>query len=123
MTPDNDPVNPQHYRNYKIEVIEILEDAIRRAPDPVTGSLQWQTLKYMLRLWDKDGPLQDAKKARWYLDRLITTLEGRPELLPEFDPNEKVVADLKEELEWTTHRRDYYKEALHRVLDSDPEVE
>jgi len=77
VTQDNDPVNPQHYRNYKIEVIEILEEAIRRAPDPVSGSLQWQTLKYMLRLWDKDGPLQDAKKARWYLDRLIATLEGR----------------------------------------------
>jgi len=70
-----DAINPQHYRNYRVEVIDILEDAVRRAPDPVGASLQWQVLKYMLRLWDKDGPLQDSKKARWYLDRLITHLE------------------------------------------------
>jgi hypothetical protein len=71
----SDPINPQHYRNYRVEVIDILEDAVRRAPDAVVGSLQYQVLKYMLRLWDKDGPLQDSKKARWYLDRLITHLE------------------------------------------------
>ena len=71
----NDPVNPPHYRNYRIEVIDILEDAVARAPDPVKGSLQYQVLKYLLRLWDKDGPLQDSKKARWYLDRLISKLE------------------------------------------------
>ena len=72
----SDPVNPQHYRNYRVEVIEILEDAVCRAPDAVKGSLQYQVLKYMLRLWDKDGPLQDAKKSRWYLDRLIDKLEA-----------------------------------------------
>jgi hypothetical protein len=71
----SDPVNPQHYRNYRIEVIEILEDAVTRAPDPVKGSLQYQVLKYLLRIWDKDGPLQDSRKARWYLDRLISKLE------------------------------------------------
>ncbi len=71
----SDPVNPQHYRNYRIEVIDILEDAVARAPDPVKGSLQYQVLKYMLRIWDKESPLQDAKKSRWYLDRLISKLE------------------------------------------------
>ena len=71
----SDPVNPQHYRNYRIVVIEILEDAVARAPVPVLGSLQWQVLKYLLRIWDKDGPLQDARKSRWYLNRLISKLE------------------------------------------------
>jgi hypothetical protein len=71
----SDPVNPQHYRNYRIEVIDILEDAVARAPDAVKGSLQYQVLKYMLRLWDKENALQDAKKSRWYLDRLISKLE------------------------------------------------
>jgi hypothetical protein len=70
-----DAINPQHYRNYRVEVIDILEDAVARAPDPIKGSLQYQVLKYMLRLWDKDGPLQDARKARWYLDRLISKFE------------------------------------------------
>ena len=35
-----------------------------------------QALKYLLRLWLKDNPEEDAKKARWYLNRLITSLES-----------------------------------------------
>lgn len=73
----SDAINPQHYKNYRTEVIDILEDAVKRAPDSVLGGNQWQVLKYMLRLWDKDGALQDAKKARWYLDRLISHLESQ----------------------------------------------
>jgi hypothetical protein len=72
----NDPVNsPSHYQYGKFEVIDILEEAVRRAPDPVKGSLQYQVLKYMLRIWDKENPLQDAKKSRWYLNRLIENME------------------------------------------------
>jgi hypothetical protein len=29
----------------------------------------------MLRLWGKENPLQDAKKSRWYLNRLIENME------------------------------------------------
>jgi hypothetical protein len=72
----SDPINPDYYRNYRIEVIDILEDAVARAPDPIKGSLQYQVLKYLLRLWDKEDPLKDAKKSRWYLDRLISKLEA-----------------------------------------------
>jgi hypothetical protein len=72
----SDPINPDYYRNYRVEVIDILEDAVARAPDPIKGSLQYQVLKYLLRLWDKEDPLKDAKKSRWYLDRLISKLEA-----------------------------------------------
>ena len=76
----SDPVNhPAHYTRGKYEAIDVIEDVNARAPDPVLGSLQWQTLKYILRLWDKGNPLQDAKKARWYLDRLIKKLESKHE--------------------------------------------
>lgn len=71
----SDPINPDHYRHYRIEVIDILEDAVARAPDPIKGSLQYQVLKYLLRLWDKENALQDARKSKWYLDRLIAKLE------------------------------------------------
>ena len=71
-----DPVNnPSHYNYGKFEVIDILEQAVSRAPDPVKGSLQYQVLKYMLRIWDKENPLQDAQKSRWYLNRLIENME------------------------------------------------
>jgi hypothetical protein len=71
----NCPVNhPSHYTAGSIEAIDILEDAARHAPDPVLAGLQWQTLKYLLRMWLKGNPVQDARKARWYLDRLISKL-------------------------------------------------
>ena len=73
----NDPVNsPNHYRYNSFEVIDVLEQAVALAPDPVKSSLQYQVLKYMLRLWGKQNPLQDAKKSRWYLNRLIEKLEA-----------------------------------------------
>ena len=67
--------SPRHYRYTHFEVIEILEEAVALAPDPVKGSLQYQVLKYLLRIWGKNNPLQDAKKAQWYLQRLIGKLE------------------------------------------------
>jgi Protein of unknwon function (DUF3310). len=74
-----DPINhPPHYTAGSIEVIDILEQAAAVAPDPVVGGLQWQCLKYLLRLWLKGNPLQDAQKAQWYLSRLIGRLEDQP---------------------------------------------
>jgi hypothetical protein len=71
-----DPVNhPSHYQYGRFEVIDILEEAVRLAPDPVKGSLQYQVLKYLLRIWNKENPLQDAQKSRWYLNRLIENME------------------------------------------------
>ena len=71
----SDPVNrPAHYTAGRYEAIDVIEDAVQHAPDPVIGGLQWQVLKYVLRLWHKDNPLQDALKARWYMSRLIEKL-------------------------------------------------
>ena len=72
-----DPVNhPSHYLYGKFEVIDILEEAVALAPNTVQGCLQYQVLKYMLRLWGKENPLQDAKKAQWYLKRLIQNMQA-----------------------------------------------
>jgi len=69
----DDRVNhPSHYTRGRQEAIDIIEDAIQDAPTPAQGLLQAQALKYLLRIWNKDNPAEDAKKARWYLDRLIT---------------------------------------------------
>ncbi len=71
----SDAVNsPAHYTRGSQEAIEIIEEAIQDAPTPKEGMLQAQALKYLLRLWLKDNPKQDAEKARWYLNRLIDTL-------------------------------------------------
>lgn len=63
--------HPSHYTSGRVEVIDIIEDAIKDAPNTTVAGLQWQVLKYMLRLWLKDNPQEDAKKAQWYLNRLI----------------------------------------------------
>ena len=73
----NDLVNsPPHYTHGKYEAIDVIEDVIRDAPDPITGMLLGNTLKYLLRVWHKDNPTQDVMKARWYLSRLIDHLES-----------------------------------------------
>ena len=70
-----DKVNsPAHYTRGKTEAIEVIEDAIYDAPDAVAGMLQAQVLKYLLRMWLKDDPKQDAEKAQWYLNRLVDNL-------------------------------------------------
>lgn len=75
-TNNNSMVNhPQHYTAGNVEVIDIIEDAVSSAPDIVLGGLQWQVLKYLLRMWLKENPKQDAEKAQWYLTRLIDKLE------------------------------------------------
>ena len=74
--PNADMVNsPPHYTKGKFEAIDVIEDAVQHAPNAVYGTLQWQVLKYILRMWSKNDALEDAKKARWYLDRLINKME------------------------------------------------
>lgn len=74
----SDTVNkPQHYLAGGYEAIEVIEQVVASAPDPVVGGMQWNALKYLWRLWTKGKPLEDAKKARFYLDRLISRLEAQ----------------------------------------------
>ncbi len=63
----SDPVNPIHYKQGGIECI----DAIKAATgDGFIGYVWGNVLKYLWR-WPKKGGVDDLKKARWYLDRLI----------------------------------------------------
>jgi hypothetical protein len=70
----DDVEHPAHYTRGRQEAIDTIEDAVIDAPDAVVGGLHWNALKYLLRLWVKDTPIKNAKKARWYLDRLISKL-------------------------------------------------
>jgi len=69
--------HPSHYTNGSQEAIVTIEEAIDGAPTIQTGMLQAQVLKYLLRVWYKDNPLEDLKKAQWYLTRLIEKLQWR----------------------------------------------
>jgi len=71
----SDQVNsPPHYKQGRIEAIEIIEDVVAGAPEPVTGYLVGQALKYLLRAWHKNATGQDLQKAVWYLNRAIARL-------------------------------------------------
>lgn len=66
----NDSVNhPTHYTFGKFEVIDVLLDWFGTDP------LVWQVGKYCARYMHKGKPLEDLKKARFYLDRRIKQLE------------------------------------------------
>jgi hypothetical protein len=60
-----DMVNrPPHYTTGTIEVLDFIEDQH-------FGYLAGQVVKYVARFRHKGAPLEDLKKARFYLDRLI----------------------------------------------------
>lgn len=67
--------NPPHYTQGKYEVIDVLEDWF--SDDP----LAWQVGKYIARYKHKNG-VEDLKKARFYLNRLIDQYEDKPEAEP-----------------------------------------
>ena len=70
-----DPINhPAHYTQAGgLECIDVL-DALGVSDDFCRGN----AIKYLWRMYDKGTALEDAKKARWYIDRLIKSLEKQP---------------------------------------------
>ena len=69
----SDAINPDHYKRLPAEAIEIIEAVIDKAPSAQDAYLHGQVLKYVLRCWNKSG-IEDLKKAKWYLDRLVNSL-------------------------------------------------
>ena len=74
LTKEDRVNSPSHYTRGTQEAIEIIEEAIDAAPSNKLGMLQAQVLKYLLRIWHKDNPAEDARKAQWYLNRLVDSL-------------------------------------------------
>lgn len=70
-----DAISPSHYKQGKVECI----DAIESATVNKTGLESFcvgNVIKYIWRYEAKNG-LEDCKKARYYLDKLITRLEEK----------------------------------------------
>ena len=65
--------NPSHYNNGSIECIDYLKDNL--SWEGYTGYLEGNCKKYLHRWRLKQKPIEDLKKARWYLERLISELE------------------------------------------------
>lgn len=78
VEPADNVNHPQHYQSKSgletIDVIEAFTEDLIGGEATNTGNV----LKYMCRWKSKNG-LEDLKKARWYLDRLIGIVEKRDE--------------------------------------------
>ena len=72
---EDDPVNkPAHYNAGQIETIDYIVDVL--GDYETVFYCHGNVLKYLgSRLWNKGNPVQDAKKARWYLDKMIEQME------------------------------------------------
>lgn len=74
-TANYDPVNrPAHYNQGQVECIDAIKAAL--GAEQYVGFLRGQVMKYLWRCPHKGASLEDVRKSRWYLDRLIRELEG-----------------------------------------------
>lgn len=65
-----DPVTrPDHYNKGAIEAIEAIKASMPE--NEFRGYLKGNALKYLWRYDYKGKPIEDLRKCRWYIDRLI----------------------------------------------------
>ena len=65
--------NPRHYTQGNIECIDAIHSALGH--EEFLSYCQGNVIKYVSRHKYKGKALQDLKKARWYIDRMIQELE------------------------------------------------
>jgi len=66
----SDPVmKPDHYNNGAIEAIEAIKASMPE--NEFRGYLKGNALKYLWRYDYKGKPIEDLRKCKWYVDRLI----------------------------------------------------
>ena len=71
----SDPVNhPSHYASGGIECIEAIKASMTH--EAFCGYLKGNVQKYLWRYEKKAAPVEDLKKASWYLTRLIEEVES-----------------------------------------------
>jgi hypothetical protein len=78
----HDPVEkPKHYMLFEdkgIEVRDVIEKLVTKMEMHSSGMFiadYVQMMQYLMRFMDKNG-VEDLKKARWYLDKLIASYES-----------------------------------------------
>jgi hypothetical protein len=68
-----DNINPDHYKQGKVEVIDMIESATIGISG-FEGFCVGNIIKYVSRYNQKNG-IEDVRKSKWYLERLIKYLE------------------------------------------------
>ena len=65
--------HPQHYNQGSIECIDAMKSAF--GVDEVSSFCKLNAFKYIWRAKNKFNTLEDLKKARWYIDKIIEIQE------------------------------------------------
>ena len=65
--------SPPHYKYGKKETIDVNKDCMTN--DEYHGYLKGNVIKYISRYKFKGEPLEDLKKAQWYLNKLVKEAE------------------------------------------------
>ena len=65
----NDPINPDHYKQGKVECIDCIESATSSLTG-FEGFCTGNAIKYLYR-WKMKGGKQDLEKSRWYINRML----------------------------------------------------
>ena len=68
----DDAINPSHYKGTGLECIDAIAAQLSR--EEFMGYLRGNVAKYTWRMRQKGDPIENAKKANWYLDRLMKEL-------------------------------------------------
>lgn len=73
-----DKINPRYYKRGNFETIDVILD-IAQHLDGDEGYLVGNIIKYISRYDEKNG-IEDLRKARWYLNKLIELLKEKGKL-------------------------------------------
>ncbi len=65
---------PEHYNKFGIECITAIKASM--SDEEFKGYLKGNLIKYTWRYSYKSKPLEDLKKAKWYLNKLIEEIEN-----------------------------------------------
>ncbi|WP_311747327.1 DUF3310 domain-containing protein [Proteus columbae] len=65
--------NPLHYASGDIECIDAIKASMTK--EAFLGYLNGNIQKYVWRYEKKINPVEDLKKARWYMERMVSEME------------------------------------------------
>lgn len=66
----SDKINPEHYKQGKVECIDALEAATINLTG-IEAVCTANAIKYLWRWKEKNG-VEDLRKAQWYINRMLT---------------------------------------------------
>lgn len=115
-----DAINPSHYKQGKVECIDAIESATIHKTG-LEAVCTANVIKYLFRYESKNG-LEDVRKAKWYIDKLISFLESQEKKpIQHFKPMPRPVIDPLDHMPCIPTPQ-YPCEAVNPIIGSDASV-